>query len=46
MCCAQDLTPIAEPGRFTVIGRCEKGEGVVFLRDGEPVELSGWDHFR
>jgi thiamine-monophosphate kinase len=40
------LAAVPEPGRFTVIGRCEEGEGVVFLRDGEPVELSGWDHFR
>jgi thiamine-monophosphate kinase len=30
----------------TVIGEVT-AEGVVFLRDGEPVEnLSGWDHFR
>jgi thiamine-monophosphate kinase len=40
------LAAVPEPGRFTVVGRCEEGEGVVFLRDGEPVELSGWDHFR
>jgi thiamine-monophosphate kinase len=40
------LAAVPEPGRFTVIGRCEEGEGVVFLRGGEPVELSGWDHFR
>jgi thiamine-monophosphate kinase len=40
------LAAVPEPGRFRVIGRCEEGEGVVFLRDGEPVELSGWDHFR
>ncbi|MGC9974715.1 MAG: thiamine-phosphate kinase [Gaiellaceae bacterium] len=40
------LAAVPEPGRFTLIGRCEEGEGVVFLRDGEPVELSGWDHFR
>ena len=40
------LAAVPEPGRFDVIGRCEKGEGVVFLRDGAPVELSGWDHFR
>jgi thiamine-monophosphate kinase len=40
------LAAVPEPGRFSVIGRCEEGEGVVFLRDGEPVELSGWDHFR
>ena len=40
------LTAVPEPGRFAVIGRCEEGEGVVFLQDGEPVELSGWDHFQ
>ena len=40
------LAAVPEAGRFSVIGRCEEGEGVVFLRDGEPVELSGWDHFR
>jgi len=40
------LAAVPEPGRFCVIGRCEEGEGVVFLRDGEPVELHGWDHFR
>jgi thiamine-monophosphate kinase len=40
------LAAVPEPGRFKVIGRCEEGEGVVFLRGGEPVELSGWDHFR
>ncbi len=40
------LAAVPKPGRFTVIGRCEEGEGVVFLSGGEPVELSGWDHFR
>jgi thiamine-monophosphate kinase len=40
------LAAVPEPGRFTVIGRCEKGEGVLFLQDDEPVELRGWDHFR
>ncbi len=40
------LAAVPEPGRFTVIGRCEEGEGVVFLSDGKPVELSGWEHFR
>jgi thiamine-monophosphate kinase len=40
------LAAVPEPGRFRVIGCCEEGEGVVFLRGGEPVELSGWDHFR
>ena len=28
-----------------VIGRCETGEGVEILLDGEPYKLSGWDHF-
>ena len=40
------LAAVPEPGRFSVIGRCEEGEGVLFLSDGEPVELSGWDHFQ
>ncbi|MGA9762227.1 MAG: thiamine-phosphate kinase [Gaiellaceae bacterium] len=39
------LAAVPEPGRFSAIGRCEEGEGVVFLSGGEPVELSGWDHF-
>jgi thiamine-monophosphate kinase len=39
------LAAVAEPGRFPVVGRCEKGAGVTFLRDGEPVELAGWQHF-
>jgi thiamine-monophosphate kinase len=30
---------------FPEIGRCDAGEGVVLLRDGEPFELGGWDHF-
>jgi thiamine-monophosphate kinase len=40
------LAAVAEPGGFTVVGRCEEGEGVALLRNGEPVELGGWDHFR
>jgi thiamine-monophosphate kinase len=31
---------------FTVIGRCEKGEGVRVTLRGEPVDLPGWEHFR
>lgn len=27
------------------IGRCEQGEGVVLLRNGEPVQLGGFQHF-
>jgi len=29
-----------------VIGRCEEGEGVEIRLEGEPVALTGWDHFR
>ena len=31
---------MAEPGELAVIGRVEAGEGVLVLRDGEPVELA------
>jgi thiamine-monophosphate kinase len=31
---------------FTVIGRCEEGDGVEIRLRGEPVALAGWDHFR
>jgi thiamine-monophosphate kinase len=40
------LAAVGEPGRFTIVGRVEEGEGAVFLRDGAPVELHGFDHFR
>src|SRR5438874_2392629 len=30
---------------FDVIGRCEEGRGVEIRLEGEPVTLSGWDHF-
>ena len=40
------LAAVEEPGAFSVIGRCESGEGVLFTRDGEPYELHGWEHFR
>lgn len=40
------LAAVAEPGGFAVVGRCEEGEGVRLLLAGEPVELSGWEHFR
>jgi thiamine-monophosphate kinase len=30
---------------FTVIGRCEAGEGVSVTLAGEPYELPGWEHF-
>jgi thiamine-monophosphate kinase len=31
---------------FTVVGRCEEGDGVELQRAGEPLELQGWEHFR
>ncbi len=34
------LAAVEDPNGFTVIGRCEDGEGV------EPASLGGWDHFR
>jgi thiamine-monophosphate kinase len=39
------LASVADPGRFTVIGRCDEGEGVEIRRDGQPVALTGWAHF-
>ena len=30
---------------FSVIGRCEEGEGVELLRGGRRIELGGWEHF-
>jgi thiamine-monophosphate kinase len=40
------LAATTEPGRFTVIGRCEPGTGVEIRLEGKPVALSGWEHFR
>jgi thiamine-monophosphate kinase len=40
------LAAVENPGGFTVVGRCEAGEGVELLRAGKPVRLSGWEHFR
>lgn len=40
------LAAVEDTQGFTVIGHCEEGEGVVLTLRGEPVELSGWDHFR
>lgn len=35
------------PPGCIVVGRCEHGEGAVFLdADGAPVALHGWEHFR
>jgi thiamine-monophosphate kinase len=40
------LAATAEPRGFTVVGRCEPGSGVEIRREGKPVALSGWEHFR
>jgi thiamine-monophosphate kinase len=40
------LAAVAQPTRFSEIGRCEEGEGVVLTLGGEPYELGGWEHFR
>jgi thiamine-monophosphate kinase len=39
------LAAVEDPGRFAVIGRCEEGEGVDLLLNGEPYALAGWEHF-
>jgi thiamine-monophosphate kinase len=35
----------AAKDRFTVVGRCDEGEGVELRRAGEPLDVAGWDHF-
>src|SRR5512133_4176125 len=40
------LAAVEDPGRFTVIGRCEEGEGLTLTLSGKPYELGGWQHFR
>jgi thiamine-monophosphate kinase len=40
------LAAVDDPGPFTVVGRCEDGEGVQLLLNGRAHELSGWEHFR
>jgi thiamine-monophosphate kinase len=40
------LAAVAEPTRFSEIGRCEDGAGVALTLNGEPYELRGWEHFR
>ena len=35
----------AERAGFPVIGRCVVGGGVELMLDGEPLTLSGWEHF-
>ena len=40
------LAAVEDAGGFPVIGRCEEGEGVLLIRNGESVALGSWDHFR
>jgi thiamine-monophosphate kinase len=40
------LAAVEDPGRFTVVGRCEDGEGSTLTLGGKPYELGGWQHFR
>jgi thiamine-monophosphate kinase len=40
------LAALEKPGEFTVVGRCEEGEGVQLIQNGEPVVLGSWEHFR
>jgi thiamine-monophosphate kinase len=40
------LAAVEEPHGFTVVGRCEEGSGVSMIRNGEPVVLGSWEHFR
>jgi thiamine monophosphate kinase len=40
------LAAVEEPGGFTVVGRCEEGEGVKVIRNGVPAVLGSWEHFR
>jgi thiamine-monophosphate kinase len=39
------LAATSDPLDFPVIGRCEEGKGVLLLRDGEPYQLRGYEHF-
>ncbi len=39
------LAAVENPHEFTVIGRCEEGEGVTLIRSGESVVLKSWEHF-
>jgi thiamine-monophosphate kinase len=39
------LAATPDPLGFPVVGRCEPGTGVEIRSAGEPVILTGWDHF-
>jgi thiamine-monophosphate kinase len=40
------LAAVENPDGFPVIGRCEEGDGVLLIRNGESVVLGSWEHFR
>jgi len=40
------LAAVEESAGFPVIGRCEEGEGVLLIRNGQPAVLGSWEHFR
>jgi thiamine-monophosphate kinase len=40
------LAAVEEPLGYAEIGRCEVGEGVALLWEGEPRALGGYEHFR
>jgi thiamine-monophosphate kinase len=39
------LAAVADPGPFSVVGRCEEGAGATMIRNGESVVLAEWRHF-
>ena len=39
------LAAVEDPGEFSVIGRCEEGEGVVLLENGVARSLPAYEHF-
>ena len=39
------LAATSDPLGFPAVGRCEVGSGVQIRSGGEPVELTGWEHF-
>jgi thiamine monophosphate kinase len=40
------LAAVDQPNGFAVVGRCEAGRDVELIRNGAPVVLGGWEHFR
>ncbi len=40
------LAAVADAGELPVVGRCEQGGGIELIRNGEPVVVAEWEHFR